>query len=64
MSTENRDKKWIMLIIFGAKKEDWSPQEAHKSCKILKAAVPKTSQTSSITTPNLNRKVSDKYLRH
>jgi len=64
VSNEIRDNKWIVLIIFGAKKEDHSPQEAHKSCKILQAAVPKMSQTFSITTPILNRKVSDKFLWH
>jgi hypothetical protein len=41
-----------------------STKEAHKSCKILQAAVPKMSQTFSITIPILNRKVSDKFLWH
>jgi len=52
------------IFIFGAKKEDQSPQEAHESCKDFTGCSSQKSQTFSITTPILNRNVSDKLLWH
>jgi len=61
------DSANVILLFLVQKKRKirvQSPQEAQKNCKILQAAVPKMSQTFSITTPILNHKVSDKFLWH